>query len=77
MAPVPEAKALKQLLRIAPRGDRVDRPETGDELELLHRVELAVNDGIVREVGERRLGPARLGDDVDAADLDAARHPAR
>ena len=72
MAAVPQAEALEQFLRAGAGHLRVDIPERGDELEMLHRVKPRIEDGIIRDVGERLLGALRLGDGVDAADADLA-----
>jgi hypothetical protein len=65
--PATRAVARARLGRLA-----LDAPQAGHEFQVLGRLELPVQHGIVRQVGHAALGLRRVARQVDAEHLDAA-----
>ncbi len=73
LAPAPpEAEAFEQTLGRALGRSGLDRPQSGDELEIFERVELVVEHRLVGQPGDDALGLDRILARVDAEDADVA-----
>src|SRR5262249_13158281 len=69
----PQVEALEQLLARSLDALRVHAPEAADAGEAFDRRELVVEQRLVRHPGDHALGRRRVGERVDAEDLDRAR----
>ena len=73
LAPVlPEAERLEQRLRAFRRAARLDAPQPCDEFEIFERVELVIEQRLVRQPGDDPLGRDRLAARVDPKNVDFA-----